>query len=314
MKKVLNLKWLSIVVFAFLLVGCSDDKVENQTDNKKDTEQTTSYKVKDDRGIEVTFDKVPETVISLQPSNTEILFALGAGDTIIGATEYDVYPKEALEIERVGSTTEFNGERIIELNPDVVLAYSNAPKGSLELLEDAGIKVFVIASSESIADVYENITKIADVMQVSDEAKNLNEEIQAKISEVQEKVAAVETQKTIYFEITPSPSIYTAGSGTFQQELFELANVKNVFDDQESWVQVSEEQVVAKNPEVILTSVDMAGSVDEIVNRTGWDTVTAIQNNEVYNLDKNVTSRPGPRIGEALELIAKTVYPDIFEK
>lgn len=305
MKNLFSLKWLALVVLAILLVGCGTDK--------KSVEDKANYTVADDRGVKVTFDKVPETIVSLQPSNTEILFALGEGKKIIGATEYDMYPKEAQKIERVGNTLEFNGERIIELNPDVVFAYSNAPEATIKLLEDAGLKVFVINSSESVADVYENIDKIAQVMQDEDTSKKLIADIKAQIKAVQEKVASVKTSKKVYFEIAPSPDIYTTGSGTFQQELLELANVKNVFDDQESWVQISEEQVIEKNPEVILSSVEGKENVDNILGRAGWDKITAVQNKDVYYVDKDVTSRPGPRIGEALELIAKTVYPDAFK-
>lgn len=313
MKKLLSFKWLALVVLAILLVGCSNSEKDKESTETKPAEETTSYTVKDDRGVEFTFDKVPETIVSMQPSNTEILFALGQGDKIVGVTEYDEYPKEALEIERIGSTLEFNGERIIELKPDVAFAYDNAPEETLKLLEDAGLKVFVINSSESIADVYENIEKIAQVVKQEEQAKTVIDDIKAKIAAVQEKVASVETPKNVYFEIAPAPSIYTTGSGTFQQELLELANVKNVFDDQEQWVQVSEEQVIEKNPDVILSSVSDESDVDVILGRAGWDKIAAVQNKDVYYVEKNVVSRPGPRIGEALEIIAKAVYPDLFK-
>ena len=306
-------KWLSFVVIALLLVGCSNTDKPKEQAKPEPAKSITSYTVKDDRGVEVTFDKVPQTIISMQPSNTEILFALGVGDKIIGVTEYDEYPKEALEIERIGSTLEFNGERILELNPDVVVAYDNAPEETIQLLEDAGLKVFVLASSESVADVYENIEKIAQVVQAEDKGQSLIADIQAKIEEVKKVVATVETPKNVYFEISPAPSIYTTGSGTFQQELLQLANVKNVFSDLESWVQISEEQVITKNPEVILSSVADDKNVDAILGRAGWDQITAVQNKDVFYVDKSVTSRPGPRIGEALEMIAKTVYPELFK-
>ena len=310
MKHIFKL-WLAFAALALVLVGCSS-KPEEKTETQQ-AKETTSYTVKDDRGVEVTFDKVPETIVSMMPSNTEILFALGVGEKVVGATEYCTYPEQALKIERIGSTQEFNGERIIELKPDVVVAYSNAPEETIKLLEGAGLKVVVLNSSKSIADVYENIALLGQVVDKKDVADKLTTDIQAQLDTVKEKVASVPKPKNVYFEIAPAPTIYTSGSGTFQQELLQVANVKNIFDDQQSWVKISEEQVITRNPEVILSSVDNPDSATELMARPGWDKIAAVQNKAVFKVDKDTTSRPGPRIGEAAEQIAKTVYPELFK-
>ncbi len=115
-------------------------------------------------------------------------------------------------------------------------------------------------------------------------------------------------------EISPKPDIYTTAAGTFQQEILNAANVSNVFADQKGWVKVSEEDVIAKNPEVILTTVNYAKDpAAEIIARNGWNTITAIQNKAVYYVDADISTRPGPRIGEAVELVAKAVYPELFQ-
>lgn len=321
MKKMFKLQWLSVLMLALVLVGCGTKEDTNKdTVSKEDqqVENTTSYKVKDDRGVEVEFNAVPKTIVSLQPSNTEILFALGVGDKIVGATEYDSYPEEAQKIERVSNSVIFNSERILALQPDVVIAYTtgvdeenlNALKG----LEDAGIKVFAIQSAKSFDDVYGDIEQIATVMGVEDKGDKLNEDIKGKIAEVQAKVKDVKEPKKIYLEIGPKPDIYTAGSGTFQQEILNAANVNNVFADLESWAKVSEEDIIAKNPEVILTTVGyVKNSPEEILSRDGWNSITAIQNKAVYYIDTDISNRPGPRIGEAVELVAKAVYPELFK-
>ncbi|MFC9540433.1 ABC transporter substrate-binding protein [Lysinibacillus sp. NPDC056959] len=320
MKKMFKLQWLSVLMLALVLVGCGTKEDTNKDAVSKEDQQvekTTSYKVKDDRGVEVEFNAVPKTIVSLQPSNTEILFALGVGDKIVGATEYDTYPEEAQKIERVSTSTIFNSERILALKPDVVIAYTtggdeenlNALKG----LEDAGIKVFAIQSAKSFDDVYGDIEQVATVMGIKDKGEKLNEDIKAKIADVQAKVKDVKEPKNIYLEISPKPDIYTAGSGTFQQEILNAANVNNVFADLESWAKVSEEDVIAKNPAVILTTVDMKNTTEEILSRGGWNSITAIQNKAVYYIDTDISSRPGPRIGEAVELIAKAVYPELFK-
>ena len=268
----------------------------------------------DDRGVEVAFDAVPETVVSLQPSNTEILFALGAGDKIVGATDYDTYPAEALEIERVSDSRVFNSERILELNPDVVIAYTIGEKDALKVLEDAGIKVFVIQSATSFDDVYGDIEQLATVMGVKDKGDQLNKEIKAKIADVQAKVASVTAPKNAYYEVSPLPSIFTTAGGTFQQEILDAAKVNNIFGNQKGWIQVSEEDIIAKNPEVILTTANyIEDAVGEILARNGWNTIQAVQNKQVFLLDNDTLSRPGPRIGEAVELVAKAVYPELFK-
>jgi len=151
-------------------------------------------------------------------------------------------------------------------------------------------------------------------MGIEDKGEKLNEDIKAKIAEVQAKVKDVKEPKNIYLEIGPKPDIYTAGSGTFQQEILNAANVKNVFADVQSWAKVSEEDVIAKNPEVILTTVGyVENSVGEILARDGWNSITAIQNKAVYYIDTDISNRPGPRIGEAVELVAKAAYPELFK-
>lgn len=308
-------------MLALVLVGCGTKEDTNKETVSKENQQVekTSYKVKDDRGVEVEFAAVPKTIVSLQPSNTEILFSLGVGDKIVGATEYDTYPEEAQKIERVSDSTKFNSERILALKPDVVIAYTTGGKdeenlNGLKGLEDAGIKVFAIQSAESFDDVYGDIEQIATVMGIKDKGDKLNEDIKAKIADVQAKVKDVKKQKSIYLEISPKPSIYTAGSGTFQQEILDTANVKNVFDELQGWKPVSEEDVIAKNPEVILTTVSyVKNSAEEILSRDGWNSITAIQNKAVYYIDTDISNRPGPRISEAVELIAKAAYPELFK-
>ena len=300
-----------------LLAACSEEATTDET--KKSTPAAVEkaagpYTVVDDRGVEVTFDAVPETIVSLQPSNTEILFSLGVGEKIVGATDYDTYPKAAQSIERVSSTVTINAERIVELNPDVVVAYTTGEAEQITQLEDAGLKVFVIQSATSFDDVYTDIVQLSEVMGVEAIGDQLVTDIQAQIAAVQEKTATVEAPKKVYYEISPSPDIWTTGSATFQQEIFVASNVENIFADQQSWLSVTEEDVITRNPELIMTTANyMENATDEILSRAGWETIQAIVNKEVYLIDGDIMSRPATRIGEAVELVAKTVYPDLFK-
>lgn len=314
MKKNYLFNWLSVLLFSFLLVGCSAEEKTTVEKQEEVVEEVKEYTVTDDVGNEITFEEVPETIVSLQPSNTEILFALGVGDKIVGATDYDTYPAEALEIERVSDSVAFNAERITELNPDVVIAYTIGQEEALQLLEDTGLKVFVIESATSFEDVYGDIEQLATVMGIEEKGQEVISSIQDTIQGVQERVKSATSFKKVYYEISPSPDIYTTGSKTFQQEILAAASVDNVFSDQEGWISVSEEDVTVKNPEIILTTANyLDDAPGEIKSRAGWDKIQAVQNDSVFLVDGDVISRPGPRIGEAVELIAKTVYPELFQ-
>ena len=301
--------WLAVLLLSVLLVGCQEAEEKGTV-----TEEVKEYTVTDDVGKEVTFKEVPETIVSLQPSNTEILFALGVGDKIVGATEYDTYPEEALDIERVSDSMSFNAERILEINPDVVIAYTTGSEEELKVLEDAGLNLFVIQSALSFEDVYGDIEQLAAVMGVEDKGTDLVKSIQENIKGVQDKVASVNEKKKVYFEISPSPEIFTTGKNTFQQEVLSNASVENIFADQEGWIKLSEEDVIKKNPPIILTTVNyVENPIGEIKARPGWNQLEAVQSDAVYQLDQDIMSRPGPRIGEAVELVAKTVYPELFQ-
>lgn len=312
---IFKMKYAAPVAALLLLAACNSEKATNEK-NTGDTADkgTSTYTVVDDRGKEITFDKTPETIVSLQPSNTEILFSLGVGDKIIGATDYDTYPEAAKDIERVSTSTTINAERIVELNPDVVIAYTSGDEAQVTQLEEAGLQVFVIKSAETFKDVYGDIEQLGDVVGETEKAHEIIEEIETQIEDVQEKTATVEQQKKVYFEISPAPDIWTSASETFQNEILEAAGVDNIFADQTGWFSVAEEDVITKNPELIITTVNyIEDPVGEIKARTSWNTIQAIKNGDVYQLDSDTLSRPATRIGDAVKLVAETVYPELFK-
>ncbi|KYG58367.1 ABC transporter substrate-binding protein [Planococcus maritimus] len=309
------------IPLALTLGACQDDSAEapateeTPEETATDTSGDTPYTVTDDRGEDIEFEQAPETIVSLIPSNTEIVFALGAGEQLVGVTDFDNYPEAAQDIERVSDSVEFNAEKIIQLDPDVVLAYSTgeAPP-ALSQLEDADIPVFVIQSATSFDEVYGDIEQIASVLAKEDQGAEVIEGIQTQIEDVQERLAAVDEQKEVYVEISPSPEIYTTGKSTFMQEILDHANVTNVFEDLEGWPNISEEEVITRDPEIILTTVSyVEDAVGDIEARDSWSAVEAIENGEVHFIDSDITSRPGPRIGEAVQLVAETVYPELMK-
>lgn len=308
-------KWVFPFVAGAVLVGCggSDDSQSSESEQGNGSEASESYTVTDDRGVELTLDEKPTKIVSLIPSNTEMIFALGEGEHIVGVSDTDVYPEEVEDIEVVAVFEDINIERLLELDPDVIIGYTYSGGGQMAPLEEVDLPVFAIDTANSFADVYEDINRIAEVLNVESNAEPIIAEIQAELDEVAEIVAGVEA-KQVYFEISPSPDIFTPGSETFQHEIMEAAGLENVFSDLVDWTGISEEQVIERNPEMIATTVHyMENSVEEIKQRSGWDTIDAVQNDEVYLMSPDIMDRPGPRIGEAVRELAETAYPQLFE-
>ncbi|KYG29239.1 ABC transporter substrate-binding protein [Alkalihalobacillus trypoxylicola] len=297
-------KWLPIFAVVFLLAACQE--------NEQVVEE--GYTVVDDMGEEISFDEVPETVISLAPSNTEILFELGVGEKVIGVTTSDNYPEEVLEIDHVSDSITIDAEAIIALEPDVVFAYTVGAKESIEPLLNAGITVFVIESASTFEDVYGDIMQIAEVMGVKETGEELVADIQAQVQDVVDKTEELEEKRQVYFEISAAPDIFTVGNHTFQEVMIKNAGLDNVFADEDGWIPATEEEVIVRNPNLIVTTVNyIEEPLEEIMNRAGWSDIEAIKNEEVFLLDADILSRPGPRIGEAVELLAEVAYPELFQ-
>jgi iron complex transport system substrate-binding protein len=259
--------------------------------------------VTDMTGREVTFDKPVEKIVALTAADCEILFALGAGDTVIGRGEYCDYPAEVTAVPSVQSGYDTNIEQIIALGPDAVIMSTMAQsKEQIASLENAGIKV-IVTEAPDIESVYQTITLIGTVVGKNDEASVIIDSMKKAFDDIKAKVPAGE-EKTVYFEVSPLEyGLYAAGSGTFMDELATMLGLKNIFADMSGWVQVSEEQVIERNPDfIVTTTMSYEGSIDpveEVLSRNGWDVITGIKNSTVYNADSNTITRPGPRLAEA---------------
>lgn len=253
----------------------------------------------------------------MQPSNTEILFALGLNDEIVGVNDYDNYPEEALEKEKIGGM-EFNVEKIVAMNPDIVFAHESAlgvGEAGFQQIRDAGVKVYVVKNATDFNETYTTIEEIGRATGKSEEAQQIVEDMKAKVAEVKEKVAKVETKKTVFVETSDVPEIYTPGKETFMQEILDMVNAENIAADQEGWFKIEPEEIVNRNPDVIIVMYSyVEGIVDSVKARDGFDSITAVKNNEVIQVDENLTSRTGPRLAEGLEEVAKAIYPEAFSE
>lgn len=263
--------------------------------------------VTDMMGREVTLDAPASKVVALSAGECEIVYALGAGELVVGRGEYCDYPAEVFDVASVKSGSETNIEEIVALEPDVLITSAmDQDQDVIAKIEEAGIKV-VECYAQDIEGVYTSIALIGKVLGRDSEAESLI----AQMKEGFEQIAAskVEGEKTVYFEVSPLQwGLWTAGKGTFMDEIATMMGLTNCFSDVEGWGEISQEQVIERNPDYIVTISMYYGEgptpVEEILGREGWGELTAVKNNAVLNLADNELSRPAPRLLDG----AKALY------
>ena len=329
-KENLDMRKFSTMLFALLLVvgilaGCggADEKETAQKDEGTKTEQKDKsafpVTIKDAADPEVVIESKPEKIVSLMPSNTEIAFALGLGDEIVGVNDYDNYPEEALNKEKIGGM-EFNVEKIISLQPDLVLAHGGTAMGSasegLQQLKDAGIAVLVVNDAKNFAEVYDSIGMIGKATDEQEEAEKIIDNMKAKFAQIKEKAASIkaEDKKQVYVEVSPSPDIVSVGKGTFMDDMLTLINAENVITE-EGWPKIDQEAIIASNPDVIITTYGfyIEDPVAEVSNRDAWKNLDAVKNKQIVDVNSDTVTRSGPRLVEGVEELAKAVYPEVFK-
>ena len=271
----------------------------------------------DREGFPITVPEQIETIIAIGPSNTEILVALGFGDAIIQA---DRHSADVPGIQPGISTFDIRAldiEYIIDLNPDIIFITGMARTGGdddpLRQVSAVGITVIYMPSSASIPDIKEDIRFMAAVLGATAEGEEIVEYMTAELDRIREIGETITERRTVYFEISPAPHMFSFGSGTFLNEMIELVGAINVFADKEGWVQISDEALIDINPDVILTSISFLDDpIGEIMDRPGWGAITAVQNGDVFMIDTASSNRPNHNIIRALREIAAAVYPDKF--
>lgn len=306
-----NKKIIALIISLFLilsLVACN--KEGSSKDENQETENIVindGYVIKDSYGREYIGKDYAKTVVSLAPSNTEILFALGLDEEILGVTSFCNYPEKALEKEKIGGFSEVNLEKIIELDPEVVLLTGEGDKDTVDRLNESGITVLGY-KMESIDDIIYAIESIGNLTGKDDEAEELSLEIITKIDEVVDKVKDLESKK-VFYEIAYDP-IIAVGKTSFINDVIRLAKGENIAEVAEGeYPRFDLETLVNEDPEVYFVSSDTPEEIiKEIPNRPGFEDISAIKNNNIHILNSDITLRPGPRIAEALEAIAKAIH------
>ena len=271
----------------------------------------------DGLGRQVTLAAPAQRIVSLAPSNTEILFAVGAGPQIVGRDEPSDFPAEAAAVSSIGSTFgQLNTEAIVALQPDLVLAASITAPEQVQALEGLGLTTYVLSDPIDFDGLYQNLQTVGELTGRQAEAAELLAALEARVTAVEEKTQGVERLRVFYEADGTDPTApWTTGSGTFQSVLIDLAGGSNVAGEIAGWGQFSLEQLVAIDPQVILfgSGSFVPTTVDSLAARPGWGTMSAVADGRVYAVDTNWVDRPGPRLVEALEAMARFIHPELFD-
>ena len=273
--------------------------------------ETEGVTVTDMYGREVTLTEPATRIVALTASDCEILCALGCEDALVGRGEYCDYPPSVLDKPSVQSGYETNIEQILALEPQLVLMSDMAQsEDQVNQLEANGVKV-AVSNAQTIDEVYVSIAMIGKLMGKDAEAQALIDDMKLTFEEI--AADSENIGKTVYFEVSPLQwGLWTAGKGTFMDELASMCGLTNAFGDTEGWNAISEEQVIARDPDFIVTITMYYGEgptpVEEILSREGWQDMKAVKNQAILNADSNAISRPGPR----LKLAAKELYEFVY--
>ncbi len=277
-----------------------------------DKQQQITVTLVDDYGYVLNITSYPERIVSLAPSNTELLFAVGAGNNVVGVTDYCNYPYNFTAWAETGNMTSIGNywqpaiEPIIALEPDLVLASGDASSEVANKLRNIGYNVLILEATD-INGVLRDIFLVGQATNNTENAQALVNELHERIDTVTETIAAANATKLkVYDEIWNDP-LMAAGPGTFISDLISLAGGENIFDDAATdWPIVSSDSVISKNPDIILSlSTDIA-------SRSGWSSINAVKNDKIYQIDDDIFSRPGPRLIDALEILSKIIHPELF--
>jgi iron complex transport system substrate-binding protein len=272
----------------------------------------------DDLGNTIELEGYPQAIVSISASTTEILFAIGAGDQVVGRDEYSLYPEEALKITSIGAMwEELPAEAILALEPDLVVAAQIISEDQVLALRELGLNVYWQANPSSYEELWDSLRDFAQLTGHENETKSLIADLDARVKSVQKNVATVSGRPSVFYELdaTDPSNPWTTGSGTFIDYIITEAGGTNAASAlQGDYAQISSEQLIAVNPDIILLADAPYGTTPEsVAARPGWDVITAVKENALYPIDPNMMSVPGPRLVDALEETARLLHPELFE-
>lgn len=253
-------------------------------------------------------------VVSMAPSNTEILFAVGAGSQVVGRDEFSDFPEAALPLPSVGgSMGKYNFEQIAALQPDLVLASELNTPAQVKSIEDLGLTVYYLKNPVDLEGMFANLNIVGQLTGHEADAETLVAGLRQRVSAAQERASLAANRPTVYYELdaTDPAKPFTAGANTFISQLIQLAGGVNIGDSLSgSYAQISSEALVAQSPQIILLGDAAYGTTPEQVSaRPGWNAIQAVKDNKIFAFDDDLASRPGPRLVDGLEALVKILHP-----
>jgi iron complex transport system substrate-binding protein len=316
--------FIAIAVIAIIVIASAGSWVyyQNTTPSPSPSPSTSPIVVTDDEGTNVTITQYPQRIVSLAPSNTQLLFAIGVGDKVVGVTDYDTYPYNFSEWIAAGNMTSIGGivdpnkETVVSLQPDLILATPLNDK-DVTTLRGLGYNVLVFSPAD-IAGVMSNIMTVGKATGAEDNATALVNSLNSQIDAITAKIEAAHLPKPkVYYETWyDSSGIMTIGSTCWLNDVIAKAGGVNIFaNETEAYPTVSSETIVQNNPDIILIPTSMGSGVfdpNAIRARAGWNTVNAIKNDKIISLDGDMFQEVGPRVAEQVQAVAQALYPDLF--
>lgn len=299
---VLNKKlWILLSLVMLILVACGqndqhkqEDKQSNQSDSNS---KEHSYK----------------RIVSLMPSNTEILYELGLGKDIVGVSTVDDYPKDVKKGKEQFDTMNLNKEALLKVKPDLILAHESqkgTSKKVLDSLEKNGVKVVYVKDAQSLDQTYETFKQIGKVTGREHEANELVDETKHNVEKVIKSVPRHHRSQSVFMEVSSKPEIYTAGKHTFFDDMLAQLDAKNSFSNIEGWKPVDKESIIKKNPDILISTEGLSKSdyYKVIKKRDGFRQIKAVKNGRIETVNGDEISRPGPRIDEGLKQLRDAIY------
>jgi iron complex transport system substrate-binding protein len=274
--------------------------------------------ITDDLGNTIELQEYPKAIVSLSPSMTEILFAIGAGNQVVGRDDFSLYPEAALEVKSVGSMWEgVPTETILAMEPDLVVVAQIVSEEEVQVLRDLGLPVYWQSNPTNFDELYDNLLDISTMTGHEKETLLLISDLKKRVESVVTTLADEDHNPSVFYELdaTEPANPWTTGSGTFIDYIISMAGGSNAAAAlQGDYAQISAEELIAINPEIILLADALYGVTPEsVVERPGWNVIAAVNNGAIYPIDPNMMSVPGPRLVDALEETAKLIHPELFE-
>ncbi|MCE5090651.1 ABC transporter substrate-binding protein [Staphylococcus devriesei] len=291
--------WLVLVALMLVLAACGQSNQSNKSSesNQSSSNNHQSYK----------------RIVSLIPSNTEILYELGLGKNVVGVSTVDDYPKDVKKGKQQFDAMNLNKEDLLKAKPDLILAHESqkgTSKKVLDSIEKSGVKVVYVKDAQSLEQTYDTFKQVGEVTGREKQADELINETKKNVEKVVKSVPKHHQSQSVFMEVSSKPDIYTAGKGTFFDDMLNKLGAKNSFSNIEGWKAVDKESIIKKNPDILISTEGLSKSdyYKVIKKRGGFEQIKAVKNERVETVNGDEISRPGPRIDEGLKELRDAIY------